>query len=167
MQPITLRFIFSYRDVLLPGLNIYIKRPIFWLLMLVSALCVGLSFFLAESSLTLLLIGLIGLVVPVSVFILSVLLNNRRLNRQEAIYTLSEKGIELQLPNTKQEQEWATVTRFIEHDEHYMLFCSRQRLHIIPKRAFSSPGQQQAFRALIAEQRPDLLKPTRNRQLRV
>lgn len=156
MQPLIIRFTFTYRDVLLPGLKIYVKRPMFWLLMLLSALCIALSFFLAESSTTLLVIGIIGMVVPLSVFILSVLLNNRRLNSKEVIYIISGKGLELQLPNARQKQDWSSVTRFIDHTEHFMLFCSMQRAHIIPKRAFNSKEQLQEFLDIIAAARPDL-----------
>lgn len=157
MQPINIRFIFSYRDFLQPGLKLYVKRPIFWLLMLSSALCIALSFFLRDSELTLRLIGIIGIVVPLSVFMLSVIIHNRRLNNKEIIYAFSDKGIELQLPGDKQEYEWSSVTRLIEEKDHIMLFCSVQKAHIIPKRAFSSEEQKNAFYHLLKAKLPGLV----------
>jgi hypothetical protein len=160
MQPasISIRFIFTTRDLLIPGLRVYVKRPVFWLVILMSVLCIALSFFLEYSYITLRAVGVISLVSPLLFFILSVFLGNRKLDNKEIRYNFSNERIEFMLPTGKQEQKWTTLVRIIIEKEHIMLFCSSQRAHVIPKRAFSGTGEIQAFTDLLSSKRPDLMK---------
>ena len=125
--------------------------------MLMSALCIILSFFLKEDDMQLRTIGIVCMLAPLSMFIIMVILQNRKLHNKEVVYTFSEHNIVYLLNNEEQEQDWSTIARLVSTNDHIMLFCSTRRAHIIPKRAFASAGELKKLTDLIAAKRPDLL----------
>ncbi|MBI1750671.1 MAG: YcxB family protein [Acidobacteria bacterium] len=66
-------------------------------------------------------------------------------------FHFDESGFQLTGANAQSEVRWAGILKWKEGKDVFLLFCSPQIAHIVPKRFFSDGGQMDAARQLFAE----------------
>jgi hypothetical protein len=109
----------------------------------------GASLFLAGAGLFgLMLTGYVTLIVPKQWY--------RRDPRLQSEYRLvfRDDGIEFKTDQIDSRLEWSLYQRMIENTRFYVLIYGRNMISVIPKRAFSSPEQEDAFRELVKRHLP-------------
>ena len=85
-------------------------------------------------------------------------------------YEVNDDQILIKTHFAESKMDWGTFARVIESKEHFLLVqsASKNMFHIIPKRAFSSPEDEKAFRDLLASKIPQagksLFNFTKNRR---
>ncbi len=98
----------------------------------------------------------IGLVFPtmiaVALFVLprTMLARNPRLHDTYQL-TFSDNGIRFQITSVDSSIEWSLYTGVTEVREFYLLYLTRRQFTAIPKRAFETAAEIQAFEALLVE----------------
>jgi hypothetical protein len=81
--------------------------------------------------------------------------------RDEYLLQFSDDGIQFVTPQIDALIQWSLYTRVIESERFYLLVYGRNMMSVIPKRAFASVEQQNAFGAMLRRRLPGCFDPKR------
>jgi hypothetical protein len=71
--------------------------------------------------------------------------------RAETTWRVDDEGVAVNSTHAEARMDWATFHRVIETAEHYLLVyeINKRMFQIVPKRALTAPGAEEAFRAYL------------------
>lgn len=72
----------------------------------------------------------------------------------EMTYTFSEEGVHQKVRRSDNYYEWSDFSSFQETPELFLLYVSKRKAILLPKRFFRSNEQQERFRSMVGEHRP-------------
>lgn len=106
-------------------------------------------------------LGVIGLVVPLILFVMMPLQNAGLARRNERMlvettWRFDEQGISAHTVHGDSTMDWGTLRRAVETRDYYLLVyaAGRSLFTVIPRRAFESPTHEKAFRDLLRRKIP-------------
>ncbi len=166
-EPITFRFTPTPKDYVRMMRVIYVRQTGNWIFMAVLAFFSGFILWLTMTGLRLHLYTILMAPLALVFFVVLIFLvypwrvgNRAKKNDRmtaETIWEASENQILIKSAQTEAKTDWGNFKKAIENDEFIFLKSSTANLYqFIPKRAFESPAQLEAFRALVKSKLPGL-----------
>jgi len=81
--------------------------------------------------------------------------DNDPFHLQERTVELLATGIRVSMPHERHEFDWMAYQRVVTSEHLVMLYTGQQLFQIVPKRAFASPSEMEAFLRVVQEKIPD------------